>query len=114
MKSISLIAGVALLAACASPQQPGGSAMSDGSTVFTLVCNDSWEQCYTNAAKICGSGDFEEVDRAMDTTVTSAGQLSRMHSLEGGIKNHVYSENTREEVLNRVLTIRCRKGVEAP
>ena len=51
---------------------------------------------------------FEELDRVADGSVTSAGYLARMHSVEGGIENHVYSERPRDEVFSRVLTIRCK------
>jgi hypothetical protein len=96
------------LSACANTPAPEGSTMSDGTTAFTVACEDGWDDCYTAARKICGDADFEELDRVADGSVTSAGYLARMHSVEGGIENHVYSERPRDEVFSRVLTIRCK------
>ena len=108
MKSLFLLVCIsASVAACASSPAPEGSALTDGTTAYTLACEPGWSQCYAQARKICG-GDFDELDRATDTSVSAAGRLDRMHSVEGGIENHVYSENPREEVYSRVLTIRCR------
>lgn len=113
MRILSLLIFVACLAACANPSTPEGSTMSDGTTAYTVACEDGWDGCYTAARKICGDADFEELDRMAEGSATSAGHLARMHSGEGGIDNHVYSEQTRNEVFSRVLTIRC-KSPERP
>ena len=108
MRLLALLSLVALLAACANSTTPTGSTMSDGTTAYTVACEDGWDGCYTAARRICGDADFEELDRVADGPVTSAGHLARLHSIEGGIENHVYSEQPRKEVFSRVLTIRCK------
>lgn len=108
MKLILVLVLVATLTACANSTTPEGSTMSDGTTAYTVACDDSWDDCYTTARRICGDADFEELDRMADGPVTSAGHLARMHSIEGGIDKHVYSEQPRKEVFSRILTIRCR------
>lgn len=107
MRLLSLLLFVACLAACANSKTPQGSTMSDGTTAYSVACEDGWDDCYAAARRICGDADFEELDRMADGSVTSAGHLARMHSIEGGIDKHVYSEKARDEVFSRVLTIRC-------
>ena len=109
MRMLCMILLAACVTACASPPAPEGSALSDGTTVYSLTCKDAWEGCYTSTRKICGDAGFEEIDRVQDGSVTSAGHLQRMHSTEGGADNHVYAENPRNEAFSRVLTIRCTK-----
>ena len=107
MRMLCMIIVGACITACASPPSPEGSALSDGTTVYTLTCEDAWQDCYTSARKICGAAGFEEIDRVQDGSITSAGHLQRMHNTEGGNEKHVYAENPRNEAFSRVLTIRC-------
>ena len=81
--------------------------MSDGTIVHTVRCENSWDGCYLAASRICGDQGYEEVARTLDGALSSAGRLERMHTIEGGIDQHRYSENAREETYNRVITIRC-------
>lgn len=81
--------------------------MSDGTPVHTIRCEANWDGCYLAADQICGNRGFEEVDRNVDSALSSAGRLERMHTIEGGIERHRYSENAQEESYNRVITIRC-------
>lgn len=109
MRTLCVILFAACVTGCASPPSPEGSALSDGSIVYTLTCKDAWQDCYASARKICGDAGFEEIDRVQDGSVTSAGHLQRMHSTEGGADREVYAENPRNEAFIRVLTIRCTK-----
>ena len=106
MKKVLLL-GLLGLGGCATSADHAESVMSDGSTVHTIRCEDSWDGCYLTASKICGELGFEEVARTSDGAVSSAGRLERMHTIEGGIEDHRYSENARVEAYNRVITIRC-------
>jgi hypothetical protein len=106
MKTILFIF-LAGLTACATDSGHSASTLSDGSVVHTVRCEESWDGCYLTASKICGELGFEEVARTSDGAVSSAGRLERMHTIEGGIEDHRYSENARVEAYNRVITIRC-------
>ena len=106
MRTITAFLCVIALTACTAPKSKT-TGLADGSTAHTVSCESEWDECYRIAAKICGGGEFTELDRATDGSVSSAGHLARRHSVEGGIENHVYSENPREHVFNRVLTFRC-------
>jgi hypothetical protein len=97
------------LAACASDSRHAASSMSDGTLIHTIRCENDWDACYLAAGRICGDRGFEEVARSADTSLSSAGRLERMHTTEGGIDRHRYSETPREEGYNRVITIRCGK-----
>ena len=83
--------------------------MSDGSRVFTLHCDNSWAQCYAAAQKACGSGGFEEIDRVVDSSLSSAGRMQTRVFVEGGRENEVYDESVREEISRRAITIRCKQ-----
>ena len=98
------------LAACVTESGHSSSSLSDGTIVHTIRCDDSWDACYLAAARICGDDGFHEVERSLDAALSSAGRLERMHTVEGSIDQHRYSENAREEASNRVLTIRCGKA----
>ena len=102
-----LIFCLAGLTACVTDSSHSASSMTDGSVVHTVHCEDSWNGCYLTASRICGERGFEEVTRSVDGTLSSAGRLERMHSIEGDIEDHRYSENARVENYNRVITIRC-------
>lgn len=95
-----------LVLGCAS-NTPEGSALSDGSISYTVTCENDWAACYGAARKICGGGNFEELDRISSGTLMSAGQLTDRSIQDGGRENQVYKEDPREEVFSRVLTIRC-------
>jgi hypothetical protein len=96
-----------VLAACAKDAGHTVSSMSDGSTVHTVRCEESWDGCYLTAARICGDQGFEEVARSIDSALSSAGRLERMHTVEGSIDKHRYSENTEAQGYNRVISFRC-------
>jgi hypothetical protein len=109
MKTI-LVVCLLGLTACVKDTGHSTSSMSDGSIVHTVRCDDGWDGCYLTASRICGERGFEEVERSIDTSLSSAGRLERMHTVEGGIDQHRYSENPRTESHNRVITIRCIAG----
>ena len=96
------------IASCVTDSGRSTSSLSDGTIVHTIRCDNSWDGCYLAANKVCGDDGFDEVARHVDTTLESAGRLERMHTVEGGIEQHRYSENARKESYNRVITIRCR------
>ncbi len=98
-----------LAGGCASADRHSTVGLSDGSTVHTLHCRAGWAGCYQDAKDICGSDGYEEIDRVVDGKVTSAGHLARLHSIEGGMEDHAYSENARQEVFDRTVTIRCKQ-----
>ena len=109
MSKPGLILIMIVLSGCASEKTlPGGTSLSDGTTAYTVKCEDGWVQCHTLASRICGEGGYDEIDRVVDGSVSSAGRLERMHSIEGGIENHTYSESPRAEVFGRVMTVRCK------
>mgnify|MGYP001546115988 FL=1 len=109
MKTI-LVFCLLSLTACVKDAGHSASSMSDGSTVHTVRCEEGWDACYLTASQICGERGFEEVERSIDTSLSSAGRLERMHTVEGGIDQHRYSENPQAESYNRVITIRCIAG----
>ena len=96
-----------MLAACAKDASHTVSSLSDGSTVHTVRCEENWDACYLAAARICGDQGFEEVARNIDSALSSAGRLERMHTVEGSIDEHRYSENTETLGYNRVISFRC-------
>ena len=106
MRTIAAILCVIALTACETPESKS-TGLADGSTAHSVNCVSGWDECYMIATKICGNASFTELDRAADGSVSSAGHLARRHTVDGGIDNHVYSENPREEVFQRVLTFRC-------
>jgi hypothetical protein len=108
MRSLSC-ACLLLLGACATDSGHSTSSMSDGSAVHTVRCEDSWDGCYRKANRICGDGGFDEVDRSAASTLDSAGRLERMHTVEGAIEEHRYSENARETVFARLIAISCKQ-----
>jgi hypothetical protein len=108
MRILSIVSLLALSACAASPDH-ATSSMSDGSIVHAIRCENSWDSCYLAAARICGNDGFEEVERSADSGLSSVGRLERMHSIDGGIERHRYSENAQEESYNRVITIRCKR-----
>lgn len=99
---------IALLLTGCSVSTPDGMPLSDGTTVYPLSCENGWQDCHTAAQKICGRRGYEEVDRVIDGTVSTAGRLDPMHRTDGGNESHIYSENPRTEVFGRFLTIRCK------
>ena len=101
---------LALIAGCVSADRHSVADLSDGSSVHTLHCRDGWTRCYQSARDICGSRGFEEVERVVDGKVTSAGRLARLHSIDGSIEDHAYSEDPRNEVFDRTVTIRCKQN----
>ena len=104
---VFVLAGV-LCSACASDPPAEGSALSDGSTAFTFKCDDGWSECYTAARKACGQAGFEEIDRAIDGSLSSSGRLQDRVFTDGGRENQVYDEVLRSEVTSRVITVRCK------
>lgn len=111
---MKLILGLCLLllAACVKDAGHSVSSLSDGSVVHTVRCEDNWDGCYLAAARLCDNRGFQEVDRTTDSALSTAGRLERMHTVEGSIDEHRYSENARAEAYNRVITIRCGTGKE--
>ena len=109
---MKLILAVCLLAlaACVKDTGHAASSLSDGSVVHTLRCEESWDGCYLAAARLCGDRGFQELGRTVDSALVTAGRLERMHTVEGSIDEHRYSENARAESYNRVITIRCDSG----
>lgn len=99
--------GLGLLLVACTTNTPEGTALSDGSTSYTVTCENDWAACYSAAKKICGGNNFEELDRMADGTVMSAGHMVNRSIRESGRENQVYSENPRGEAFSRVLTIRC-------
>ncbi len=108
-RGIGMFALLVVAGGCASADRHSTVGLSDGSTVHTLHCREGWAGCYQDAREICGSDGYEEIDRVVDSKVTSAGHLARLHSIEGGIEDHAYSENARHEVFERTVTIRCKQ-----
>ncbi len=106
----SLLVVPTMLFGCAIADRHTETGLSDGSTVHTLHCRNGWAGCYQSAQDVCGSAGFDEVNRVLDGKVTSAGHLARMHSIEGGIEDHVYSEEPRNDVFDRTITIRCKRN----
>jgi len=109
VKTLALIGAVGL-AACVSESGHSISSMTDGTVVHTLRCDSNWDGCYLAAARICGDGGFREIERSLDSSLSSAGRLERMHTVEGGIEHQRYSENARDSANHRVLTIACEKA----
>ncbi len=101
---------LAAVGGCAFADRHSEAGLSDGTTAHTLHCRDGWAGCYQSAKEICGQGGFEELDRVVDGKVTSAGHLARLHSIEGGMEDHAYSEDARSEVFDRTITIRCTRN----
>ncbi|MEJ2256237.1 MAG: hypothetical protein P8X98_04420 [Woeseiaceae bacterium] len=98
-----------LPAACVTDAGVSTSSLGDGSVVHTVRCDDTWDGCYRSANRICGERGFDEVDRSVASSLDTAGRLDRMHTVEGAIDDHRYSETTREAVFERMITIRCRQ-----
>jgi hypothetical protein len=111
MKIIIVVLCAIALVGCSAPKSKS-TALTDGSTAYTVSCASGWGECYRLATKICGSTEFTELDRMADGSVSSAGHLARRHSVEGGIDDHVYSENPRKEIFDRVLTFGCNSPDE--
>jgi hypothetical protein len=104
---VLLCIGALTLGSCVATEDHATLSMSDGSVVHTIRCEDSWDACYLAAGRICGEAGFEEVARDMESALSSAGRLERMHTVEGGIDQQRYSENTREQAYSRAITVRC-------
>jgi hypothetical protein len=102
-----LVIGILALAGCANDARHATTPLSDGTLVHSIRCENGWGDCYVAAGRICGKQGFEEMARDIDSALSSAGRLERMHTVEGGIDRHRYSENPREEAYSRVVTIRC-------
>ena len=98
-----------ILGACATDSGHSTTAMSDGAEVHTIRCENSWDGCYRTANRICGRGGFDEIDRSVASSVDSAGRLQRMHTVEGAIDDHRYSENPQEKVFERLILVRCKQ-----
>jgi hypothetical protein len=113
MKKVLLL-GLLGLGACATSADHSDSVMSDGSTVHTIRCENSWDGCYLAASRICRDGGFVEIERSSTGALDAAGRLERMHAIEGGIEDHRYSENAQETVFDRVIMIRCNGREPAP
>ncbi len=108
MRSAIVLIMLAWLAGCAGEPPTSPFALSDGSSAFTFRCDDGWATCYAAASKTCGGLGYEEIDRARDESLSSAGRLHDRVFTDGGRENQVYSENVRSEVTDRVLTVRCK------
>jgi hypothetical protein len=108
MRTTSL-ACLLLMVACATDSGQSTALLSDGTTVHTVRCEDSWDGCYRTANRICGDRGFEEVDRSVASSLDTAGRLDRMHTVEGSIEDHRYSEKTRETVFERLIAFRCKR-----
>jgi len=102
------IAAALICGACTSHPPTEGSTMNDGSTMFTLHCDDGWAGCYSAAAKACGNSGYTEIDRVADGSLTSAGHVQNRVFTGHGRENEIYDEGVREDVTSRVLTIRCK------
>ncbi len=108
MKLVILAMLLLSCVACSNQPEVEGSALSDGSTIYTFRCDDDWAQCYSAAAKACGNRGYEELDRAADGSLTNAGRLQPRVFTEGGRDNEVYDESVRADVASRVITVRCK------
>ena len=67
---------------------------------FTLHCQKSWSECYTQARSRCGSGDFEELDRH---AAASLGTETRM-----AVPTNIGREQATVNMVDRTITIRCK------
>lgn len=103
----ALFVGLLVLAGCAADSRHASSSLSDGSIIHTVRCEGNWDACYLAASRICGDPGFEEVAREVDTALSTSGRLERMHTTDGHIEQHRYSESVQEAGHNRVVTIRC-------
>jgi hypothetical protein len=102
MKVLLLAAGVLVLTSCADTL-PISLDPEKSPSNHTLRCGDGWNDCYTQANRICGSRGFDEVDRVQSERLTSSGR-----SVSTEIEPETQRNDNRAEVEGRVLTIRCR------
>ena len=68
----------------------------------TLRCDKGWNDCYSQANRICGSRGYEEIDRAQSERLTSSGRSVSPEMQPESMRN-----DNRAEVETRVVTIRC-------
>ena len=104
-----VLLGVLALGGCATDAGHSTMALSDGTLVHTIRCENGWDGCYRTANRICGSGGFEEIDRSVASAIDSSGRLRRMHTVEGAIDEHRYSENPQENAFERLILVRCKQ-----
>ena len=94
---ILLVFLLVALAACST--QPAAESPEAESMTYTLHCQSSWSDCYTQARSRCGHGDFEELDRHASASI--------------GVDTHVGGptisgrERATVDMVDRTITIRC-------
>lgn len=88
-----------IVSACASQQTIETSADELEPTTFTVTCQKSWSDCYSQARRICGHGDFDELDRhATEGIVLTRGPEGPRHTVR---------EQADIGLTDRTVTIRC-------
>ena len=93
--AIIALACLSILAACgASPAKSTIDSEVTGA-IFSVSCEFGWEDCYIEAQRRCGNGEFEEIDRNALERVTVDSHSAR-------------SMPVRVESMNRVVSIRCK------
>ena len=89
----------ATLAACGAQPASEDSAARPEPMTYTLHCQESWSDCYTQARNRCGHGDFDELDRHASASI--------------GVDTHVGvptisgRERATVDMVDRTITIRC-------
>ena len=98
MRAITICCA-AFLSACSTQQANDSPASGLEPATFTVHCQKSWADCYSNARKVCGHGDFDEVDRHATSAIVNTGRPATPTS--------VHSEQADIDLMDRTVTIRC-------
>ncbi len=75
-----------------------GNTVSDAKlsgVVFSVNCEDGWQDCYGEARRRCTNDDFEEIDYHMHERVINDDHLRQMADMK-------------PEPKNRTITVRCK------
>lgn len=107
MRLATLLLCVLLGASCAVGRSSEPYVLSDGSRAVTITCEDGWAQCYLTAERLCGSAGYEELDRASNASLSTAGRVEPRVFTGHGLGNEVYREDVRNNVESGTITIRC-------
>lgn len=87
-----------VVSGCSAQQTRDYSDEQAGIADFTTHCQFSLSDCYVQARKICGDGNFKEVDR---------GGIETIVQTTVGTETQPRHERTDIGLMNRSITFRC-------